>query len=328
MPTTANFEEVLTQIMPKNKTYLLDFVARVNTYSGVPIDAPKLMAGRQDAGDCVILLPGSFLDVGYMRDVAQGLSADDHFSVWGINYPGRIFGDTDDNRVNRFLLVDYVGAVYQALLNLQKSQPAHRFFLVGHSLGTIVMQMLLFVSYYNQTHDRKEEALLIDKIAVLGGGPPRLGFVDYILTFTTRLHTLGIVMQMVNQPGKFITPSGTLWRTLGSEMRYQDFLHKKMIYQESAPLMAEAFLRGDYAFLPSKLLEELQVHSLFAYSPQDLFVHEASSRKAARQWGAQPLAIPGGHSEMLFDETGIGLGRQIAQFFQKGRDKGKFNGNN
>lgn len=87
MPTDNIFEEVLAQIMPKNKTYLLDFVARVNTYSGVSIDAPKLMASRQDAKSSVILLPGSFLDIGYMRDVAQGLGVDDQFSVWVLIIP-------------------------------------------------------------------------------------------------------------------------------------------------------------------------------------------------------------------------------------------------
>ena len=317
MSSNANFEEMLTQIKPKNYGYLLDFIAQVNAYTGTPIASPQLMAGRENGSKRVIMLPGSFLDFRYMEDVAQGLGSDDRYSVWGLNYPERIAGDTNSDRIDRFLLVDYVGAVYQALLAMQQSQPELRFSLVGHSLGTIVMQMLLFVSCYNQSHGEKTAVLPIDKIAVLGGGPPRLGFVDYVLTFTTRLHTLGIVMQMVNQPEKFISPAGGLGRTLGGKEKYQEFTRENMIYLESAPLMAEAFLRGDYAFLPAKLLEAMQVQALFAYSPQDLFVHQTSSRKAAEQWNAQPVAIDGGHSQMMFDETGVDLGRQIAQFFRE-----------
>jgi len=315
MPDNATFDAVFGEIQPKNQPYLLDLVQQVNTYSGPPASPLEHMAGEPVSDQRVMLLPGSFLDFRYMSDVAQGIGESKRFVVSGLNYPGRIFGDTDAGRINQYSLASYVGAVYQALLEQQKEHPEMSMHLVGHSLGTIVMQMLLFISYYNQTHGMDGHSLRIKKVAILGGGPPRLGAQDYFLTFTTRLNTLGTVMQMANQPEKFISAQGNMWWTLGGKARYAEFLAKKMIYLESAALMKETFLNSDYAYLPKKLLEAMGVRALFVFSPQDLFVHQNSSKKAAEQWGAQPLSIQGGHSEMMFGETGRELGKQIARFF-------------
>jgi hypothetical protein len=321
---TPSFEAVMQEMQPNNRVWLETLAKTVAESAALPVSERIEMGGNQGATIKVVMLPGSFLDVRYLGDVAAAIGENYDSAIVGLNYPGRIHGDTDAARIDQLHLADYVNSVYRQLL--QESKGVEELDLVGHSLGTIVLQLVSYLSYYYKEHGQPDMVLPLKKVAILGGGPPKLGLSDYFNTFTSKIGTLPIVLQMVNSPGHFISDKGMMWRTLGAEpdstdkkSRYKGFVADGWIYQESNPIMHETFFGDDYTFLPGPPLEAMGVEALFAYDTQDLFVAESSSEKALRQWGAIARKSSAGHSGMVFGGVGAQLGVDIADFFNARR---------
>jgi pimeloyl-ACP methyl ester carboxylesterase len=298
-------------ISAASPAYLRAFIGAIEG-EGAPFPVEDTVVFKEGSADtAAVILPGSFLNVRYLADFASGMGAFPG-RIIGLNYPGHGQGSPVTD-IDSLHLADYAAAVYRHLIDL--SGTARRINLAGHSLGTIMVQSALFASYAFDVAGRRDLVLPIRKLAILGGGPPRLGPMDYLATMATRLGTMPTVMQMAKDPARFVSPEGDMKKTLGGEDVYRDFVEKKLIYAESKAVMEESFLKGEYAFIPAKIVETLGLETLFAYAKRDYFVSSYSTRKAIRQWAARPLLSETGHSGMVLGAAGRRLGAACAEFF-------------
>lgn len=262
-----------------------------------------------NAEEVIQVWPGSFLAVPYLTDLIEGMG-DIGIDVIGVNYPGYEQKRARQN-VDRITLVDYIHAAYYKSLEL--SQGKSEVYLIGHSLGTIVVQALVLLSFLAESNNRPEMVLPITKIVIMGGGPPKLRLlVDYPATILTRSHTLGSVMQMMKRPDLFASKEGDMKLTLEGEETYQRFVDNGWVLGESASVMKSSF-SGELSYVPVILLEKMGVRALFVYAPDDYFVAKVSTEEAIRQWGADGLESRG-HSGMIMGEIAHQNGRAIAHF--------------
>ncbi len=305
-------EPYLDGLSAANPDYLEQTAERIEKHVITGAVEDVVVFKKTNTRRIAVVLPGSYLNVRYLSDFVSGLTLLDS-DIAGINYPGHSEATRIGN-IDSLHLIDYSSAVYAFLLSLKDSYD--EICLVGHSLGTIMVQLAVFIDYAFSLSHKGELCFPIRKIAVLGGGPPKLGLMDYAMTTLTRLHTMSTVMQMAKDPGLFISEKGDLKRTLGGNVVYEDFIRRRLIFAESRAVMKETFLGNDYAFVPSKIVKDMGIKALFAYAVNDYFVSGYSSAKAVRQWAAAPHALTVGHSGMVLGDDGRKLGAVCAEFLR------------
>lgn len=301
----------LDGLSAKNPGYLLSLVRILEQNQTAHPVEDLVLFKKSNSRRVVVLLPGSYLNVRYLSDLAAGLIVLDA-DVIGINYPGH-YVDTQIKNLDSLCLADYVAAVYSYLLSIKPNYD--EIYLIGHSLGTILVQLSIFLNYAYSSSGKSALAVPIRKIAILGGGPPKIGVLDYVTTLLFRWHTMATVMQMAKNPSYFISEQGDMKKSIGNDALYEDLKRQNLIFAESKMVMKEAFFDTDYSFIPARIVKYINSKALFAYATNDYFVNGYSTQKAVKQWAATPLRLSVGHSGMVLGDAGRNLGVACAEFF-------------
>lgn len=296
----------LKDLSPANPAYLERFLKAAATPDATPINPQfvEVFAEGTPTSRLIVLLPGSYIKVQYMTDFARGLSQ--HLPdarIIGINYPSRR-DEYSVEQIDQFKLIDYVRWVMR---HLAHEAQGRKVTLIGHSLGTIITQMMLLVYA-----DQVPTAYKIDSAVILGGGPPKIGWRDYLETLP-HLNTLLTVMKMVRDPKAFAFGEG-MAQTLHSDKRWRDLHDRHLIYPESRAIMRETFTGRDYTYIPHKLLEAQGINVFVIGGDRDLFVTKSSILRAAIQWGGDHRILPMEHTGLVMDATGVEVGGMVADW--------------
>lgn len=296
----------LKRLLPANPAYLERFLKDVSASDSTPLDPNfvEVFAEGTATSRLIVLLPGSYIKVQYMRDFAQGLNPKLPASrVIGINYPSRR-DEYSVDQIDQFRLVDYVRWVMKHLADVAQGCTVT---LVGHSLGTIMAQMVLLVYA-----DQVSPTYKIDSVVILGGGPPKLGWRDYLETLP-HLKTLLTVMQMVRDPKAFAFSAG-MARTLNGEHRWRDLHDRHLIYPESRAIMRETFTGRDYTYVPRSLLDAQEIEVFVIGGDRDLFVTKGAILRGVEQWGGDHRILPMEHTDLVMGSTGVSVGGMVADW--------------
>ncbi len=297
----------LKSLSPANPAYLERFLKEVGAPDSTPLD-PQFVevfaGGASSTSRLIVLLPGSYIKVQYMTDFAQGLSQKlPDARVIGINYPSRR-DEYSEEQIDQFDLIDYVRWVMAHLANEAQGRNVT---LVGHSLGTIISQMVL-LTYANQAPTTYK----IDSVVILGGGPPKPGWRDYLAALP-HLQSLWTIMQMVRDPKAFAFGKG-MAQTLNGENRWRDLHDRHLIYPESRAIMQETFTGNAYTYIPHSMLDSQGVKVLLLGGDRDLFVTQGAILRAAAQWGGEHRILAMEHTDLVMDSTGIEVGGMVADW--------------
>lgn len=296
----------LKSLSPANPGWLERFLQDLRTPDASPLDLGfvEVFAEGTPASRLIVLLPGSYIKVPYMADFAHGLSQKlPAVRVIGVDYPSRRAEYTVE-QIDQFHLVDYVRWVMK---HLADAAQGYTVTLVGHSLGTIMAQMVL-LAYADQT----PSAYKIDSVVILGGGTPKPTWRDYLETLP-KLNALWTVMQMVNDPKAFAFDK-KMGGTLDGEGRWDDLHSRRLIYPESRAIMRETFTGRDYTYIPRDLLHSLGVKQLMIGSDRDLFVSKGAVERAGAQWGGELRILPFEHTNLVMGVTGVDVGALVADW--------------
>ena len=298
-------DEITPEIKPANKKYLSDMIEKI-IYSSSPYPVniknwDYINVKRDQNNTSVMVLPGSFLDIGYLDMFCNHLSHKG-FSVSGLNYPLHMKNQKIED-LNNLSLADYVHSAYDLIYNISNESKSD-LYLLGHSLGTIIIQMILLIRYAAEKTKMKSVKGLKGAI-FMGGGPPKIGIKEIISTIIKRSNTIPVIMQMTGNPVKFSGIDGMMKKTLGSESNYEYLNNNGLIYCESKKVMKECFIGNDYHYIPGYLIEKMNLRTLFVYGKKDLFVTPEISLKAASQWKAQCLEFDLDHTDLVIDKSGL-----------------------
>ncbi len=298
----------LKPLSPANPDYLERFLKDVSAPDSTPLDPQfvEVFAEGTPTSRLIVLLPGSYIKVQYMTDFAHGLSQQlPDARVIGINYPSRR-DEYSVEQIDQFKLIDYVRWVMQHLAHEAQGRSVT---LIGHSLGTIITQMVLLVYA-----DQSPAAYKIDSAIILGGGPPKITWRDYLETLP-HLNTVSVVMKMVRDPKAFAFGEG-MAQTLHSDKRWRDLHDRHLIYTESRTIMRETFTGRDYTYVPHTLLDAQGIKVFVLGGDRDLFVTKSAILRAAAQWGGDHRILPMEHTGLVLDETGVEVGGIAAEWIQ------------
>jgi hypothetical protein len=188
------------------------------------------------------------------------------------------------------------------------STPLDPRFIEIFAKGTPASRLIVLLAYANQA----SATYKIDSVVILGGGPPKPSWRDYLETLP-HLKTLLLVMQMVRDPKAFAFGKG-MARILNGENRWRDLLDRHLIYPESRAIMRETFTGRDYTFLPRSLLDSQGIRVLMIGGERDLFVTKGAILRAAAQWGGDYRVLPMEHTDLAMDSTGVEVGGMVVDW--------------
>jgi pimeloyl-ACP methyl ester carboxylesterase len=294
-------DPIFREIKPTDPVYLSSMINKVlSTSPEYPITDIRNRGTSVNGGENnIFILPGSFLDIEYFDGFCNTLS-EKGFMINGINYPGHGKNPRIDS-LHEVSLSDYVHSVYHKIVEISKGKSG--LYILGHSLGTIIIQLVLLIHYAAKFSDSSLIVNGLKGIVIMGGGPPKIGMKVILSTVVQRFYSIRSIMQMMNNPEIFMSEKGEMKKTVGNESYLEYLRTNGFINVESKKVMRESFAGNAYHFIPANLVKKLGLRCLFVHATTDHFVTPYASMQAISQWNAEDMLFDMDHTELVISRS-------------------------